>query len=127
MGHGIKQKQNSLVAAVVIVDSVYCLFPQTGLGNAEMFGFFKKMMAGSAASAPTESMEYKGFQITACPIPESGHNFRVCGIISKDGQEKKFIRSDLIPDPKMACDIALDKARVIIDQQGDKIFTLNHI
>ncbi|WP_428242655.1 HlyU family transcriptional regulator [Gynuella sp.] len=92
-----------------------------------MFGFLKKMFAGGAASAPSESMEYKGYTITACPIPEGGHNYRVCGVISKDGQEKKFIRSDLIPDPKMACDITMDKAMVIINQQGDKIFKLNNI
>ena len=92
-----------------------------------MFGFIKKMFAGSEASAPTETMEYKGFQIVACPIPEAGHNFRVCGIIRKDGQEKKFIRSDLIPDAKMACEISMDKAVVIINQQGEKIFTLDHI
>ena len=92
-----------------------------------MFGFLKKMFAGATPSAPNETMEYKGFQITACPIPEGGHNFRVCGIIRKDGQEKKFIRSDMVPDPKMACDITMDKAMVIINQQGDKIFTINHI
>ena len=95
-------------------------------GGAHMLGFIKKLFSSEGSSGPEAEMEHKGFHIKATPIPEGGQ-YRVCGVISKGDQEKKFIRSDLIPEAQLACDISMDKAVTIIDQQGDKLFKRHNI
>lgn len=92
-----------------------------------MFGWLKKAMAGGPASpreVKGETIEYKGYQVTPTPIPE-GAQFRVSGIIVKPGEPEQrhtFIRSDLVAGEDEACNFTLVKARLMIDQLGDRIF-----
>lgn len=68
---------------------------------------------------------YKGFSIAALPIPEGGQ-FRLAADIEKeiDGarQVHRMIRADLFPTRELAAEFALQKARRIIDEQGDALF-----
>ena len=92
-----------------------------------MFGWLKKAMAGGPASpreVQGETIEYKGYQVTPTPIPDGGQ-YRVSGIIVKPGEPEQrhtFIRSDLVAGEEEACNFTLVKARLMIDQLGDRIF-----
>lgn len=92
-----------------------------------MFGWLKKAMAGGPANSREvkgETIEYKGYQVTPTPIPEGGQ-YRVSGIIVKPGEPEQrhtFIRSDLVAGEDEACNFTLVKARLMIDQLGDRIF-----
>jgi hypothetical protein len=82
--------------------------------------------SGEAGSAKTlKSVEHNGFLIEAQPYQEGGQ-YQVAGLITKEiGGEKKshrFIRADRYPGAEDAADVALDKGRQIVDQQGEKIF-----
>ncbi|MDB4837513.1 HlyU family transcriptional regulator [Marinomonas sp.] len=72
-----------------------------------------------------ETVEHNGFMIIPAPIKEGGQ-FRVGATITKgEGEEQqvhKFIRSDLIGSRDECINITLRKAKMTIDQLGDKIF-----
>lgn len=90
-----------------------------------MLNWLKKAFAGGsgATSEATkgEAVDYKGFQITPTPINEGGQ-YRVSGLIEKGEQSHTFIRSDLVAGQEAACDFSVTKAKLIIDQLGDRIF-----
>ena len=79
-----------------------------------------------APSAPAQTEEYEGFAIAATPYKEGGQ-YQLCGVISKtiDGErrEHRFIRADRFASLDDAVQMTLMKARQIIDQQGERIFT----
>lgn len=87
-----------------------------------MFGWFKKK---AKAEKPLEWEEYKGFRIAAKPAPEGGQ-YRVAGVIEKgEGEElkqKSFTRADLIPSLDEAKTFSIMKAKLMIDQLGDRVF-----
>lgn len=87
-----------------------------------MFGWFK----GSKSKPKKLDWEdYSGFRICATPIPAGGQ-YRVSGIIEKgEGDAKKqhtFVRADLIDSLSEAQSFSLMKARLMIDQQGERVF-----
>lgn len=88
-----------------------------------MFGWFKKDKAVKTAQIEWE--EYKGFRIAATPLPEGGQ-FRVSGRIEKgEGEEIQshtFHRADLIPTKEEAETFSLMKAKLMVDQLGDRLF-----
>lgn len=89
-----------------------------------MFGWFKKNKTAVVATPDWE--EYKGYRIAATPINEGGQ-FRVSGIIEQDvdGAEPKrhaFVRADLIPSEEEAIRITAMKARMMVDQLGERLF-----
>ncbi len=90
-----------------------------------MLNWLKKAFAGGAqgeaASVKGEATEYKGYTITPTPIAEGGQ-YRVSGVIEKAEQSHTFIRSDLVAGQEAACDFSVTKAKLIIDQLGDRIF-----
>ena len=93
-----------------------------------MFNWLKNALSGGSESQPGsvkgETIEYNGYRITPTPIAESGQ-FRVSGIIEKEGDPEKkhtFIRSDLVAGKDAACDFTVVKAKLIIDQMGDRLF-----
>lgn len=93
-----------------------------------MFNWLKKAFSGTGGSEPGtvtgDAIEYNGYRITPTPIAESGQ-FRVSGVIEKDGEPDKkhtFIRSDLVAGQDAACDFTVVKAKLIIDQMGDRLF-----
>ena len=94
--------------------------------------FLKKLFGGSsaspAASAPAgavKEIEHKGFVIKATPYKE-GAEFQTCGVVSKeiDGvtKEHRFVRADRFSDINTAADIALNKGRQLVDEQGENLF-----
>ena len=88
-----------------------------------MFGWFKSKTAKQAPMLDWE--DYKGFRIAAAPISEGGQ-FRVGGKIEKGEGEQlqsySFVRADLVPNKNEANSISLMKARLMVDQLGDRLF-----
>lgn len=84
--------------------------------------FLKKLFGGGAAeAAPPKSSEHKGFTIAATPYKEGGQ-FQACGVISKEGQEHRFVRADKFASLDEAVDFSLAKGRQIVDEQGERLF-----
>lgn len=93
--------------------------------------FFSKLFGGGRGASPPPASpaageDYKGFVIRAAPRQEQGQ-FLLAGSIEKtvDGVEKRhdFVRADRSPDRDEIAEMALAKARLMIDQQGDGLFS----
>ena len=82
---------------------------------------------GGGGSAPKEVAPeaYNGFNIFSDPIREGGQ-FRVAARIEKEiGGEVKvhqLIRADTLESLDTAIDVTINKAKQVIDEQGDSIF-----
>ncbi|AJR05930.1 transcriptional regulator [Photobacterium gaetbulicola] len=92
-------------------------------------GFFSKLFGFSKQEAKAESVEpieYEGYLIYPEPKAEGGQ-FRIAGRICKqfDGEVKThmFVRSDLLSSKADAESFMINKAKMFIDQTGDKIFS----
>lgn len=92
--------------------------------------FLKRLFGGSSSSSAStdivgEPETYKDFTITPTPMPDGGQ-FRLSAIIEKTvgGETKRhrLIRADLFPVSDAAGSAALQKARRMIDEQGDALF-----
>jgi hypothetical protein len=101
------------------------------IGGTRIMSFFKKLFGGgsgasSAEAAPAASAEHGGFSIKATPYQDGGQ-WQMCGVIEKEiaGEVKshRFIRADRFPDREQAADFTLAKARQIIDQMGERVFS----
>lgn len=98
-----------------------------------MAGFLKRLLGGGEGgdgddpSARAPDAEYKGVEIRAAPIKEADGQWRLAGTLTKtvDGAmvTRRFLRADLLASKDMAVSSALDKARMIIDQNGDGLWT----
>ncbi len=89
--------------------------------------FLKKLFGGGgAAPAQVEPIEHEGYLIRPAPIAESGQ-YRVCATITKEvngeTKEHRLIRADMLPSAEEATSMALRKARQVIAEQGDSIFS----
>ncbi len=93
--------------------------------------FLKKLFGGGGGSGepgggakPVAEVTHDGFQIATTPIEEGGQ-FRVAAMISKEvgGEVKshRLIRADMCGSAEEASDIALRKAKMMIDEQGERI------
>ena len=97
-----------------------------------MAGFLKRLFGGGgggegddpAARAP--DAEHKGVEIRAAPVKEADGQWRLAGTLTKtvDGEPKtrRFLRADLLASRDAAAASAIDKARLIIDQNGDDLW-----
>lgn len=87
---------------------------------------FSKLFGGGGSQPKAESETYKGFTITPTPISE-GSRYRLSAMIEKqsDGETKThtLIRADMFDDLKSANDVSLNKARQMVDEQGDRLFS----
>lgn len=86
-------------------------------------------LAGAGAThdhAPAQAVEYKGYRILPAPFWSKTH-YQTAGTIEKDTPEgvKKhaFIRADTYTSRDDAVAFAITKAKQLIDQQCDRIFT----
>lgn len=81
--------------------------------------------AQAAGPKTVREAEHKGFRIEAQPYIEGGQ-YQLAGRITKqiggELKEHRFIRADRFATAEEAAELALVKARQIIDQQGEKIF-----
>ncbi|HXW50151.1 MAG TPA: HlyU family transcriptional regulator [Xanthobacteraceae bacterium] len=77
------------------------------------------------AGRPAEPVEYKGFTIRAAPYKNNSH-YQTAGTIEREiggmRKEHRFIRADSYAAYDDAVTFTVNKARQIIDLQGDKIF-----
>jgi hypothetical protein len=86
-------------------------------------GWFAKLFGGSVGqAAASKILEYKGFVITAEPYKDGGQ-YQLAGVISRDGKTHRFVRADKFTDAAEAAEIALAKGQLIVDQQGDSLFS----
>jgi hypothetical protein len=97
----------------------------------KLFGALLGPKGGKAAGAAPggavgEAVDYKGFAIRPAPRRE-GTQWLTAGVISKQVgdqvKEQHFIRADFFSSKEEADSCALRKARQIIDEQGEKLFT----
>jgi hypothetical protein len=88
---------------------------------------FSKLFGGGGSSSTPEpeAIDYNGYAVTPSPIRE-GNRYRVSARIEKEiGGETKthtLIRADTIDDLETAVEASLGKAKMLIDQQGDRLF-----
>jgi hypothetical protein len=87
---------------------------------------FRRGSAGSEAPAKTAApVQYKGYVITAAPFANNGQ-YQTAGTITRevDGvcREHRFIRADSYASYDDAVNFTENKARQIVDLQGDRIF-----
>jgi hypothetical protein len=90
--------------------------------------FLSALFGRRAAAKPekvSDPVEYKGFVIRAAPYKSDSH-YQTAGIIEReiDGvrKEHRFIRADAYASYDDAVNFTLNKARQIIDLQGERMF-----
>ena len=89
--------------------------------------FLKRLFGGGSAekSLPEPTMEFDGFLVRATPFQEGGQ-WQLCGVIARevDGvtKEYRFVRADRFADRDTAIEMAFDKAKRIIAEQGVRMF-----
>lgn len=89
--------------------------------------FLKKLFGGAGEAAKdTEGETYKEFRITPNPAKESG-GYRIGALIEKEveGQTRshQLIRADTIQSLDAAEEASVTKAKQVIDEQGERIFS----
>lgn len=92
--------------------------------------FLKRLFGGGGgapAPAPAaDPVEHEGFTIRPTPYVDGGQH-QLCGVIEKEiGGELKshrFVRADRFPSREDAIDATLRKARQIIAERGDDLFS----
>ena len=84
----------------------------------------REASASDAAAIP--AVEYNGYRIRPTPY-RSKDQYQTAGTIEKDTpegvKEHRFIRADTYHSQDDAIAFTISKAKQIIDQQGDRIFT----
>ena len=92
-------------------------------------GFFSNLFGGGSSGpkaapvAATETIE--GVLVEATPMPEGGQ-FRLAARLTKEiggeTREHTLIRADLFQSREEAASMAMQKARQVIREQGDRLF-----
>jgi hypothetical protein len=87
---------------------------------------FGRRPAGAGAAEKTgEPVEYNGYVIRAAPYKSEGQ-YQTAGTIEKEiagvRKEHRFVRADRYASYDDAVNFTLNKARQIIDLQGERIF-----
>jgi hypothetical protein len=100
--------------------------PRAAVGGPIM-SFWSALFGRRAAESPqvSDPVEYKGFIIRAAPYKNNGA-YQTAGTIERDiggvRKEHRFIRADAYASYDDAVNFTLNKARQIIDLQGERIF-----
>ncbi len=85
----------------------------------------KRLFGGGGGKSKVEPEIYKGFNVFPEPIKEAG-GYRVAARIEKDvdGEVKshQLIRADVCQSEQDALEISANKAKVLIDEKGDRVF-----
>lgn len=97
---------------------------------AGIMGSIRNLFSGGSASKPPQAANapdrYKDCLIYAEPISEGGQ-WRLAGRIVKGegdaAKEHKFIRADIFANREEVEAMTLRKARQIIEEQGDRLFS----
>lgn len=92
-----------------------------------MAGFLKRLFGGGGGETtnPEDQVPneiYKDVEIRANPIKADGGQWRVAGTLTKNIEgntaTRKFIRADLVQNQDEAVKASVNKAKMIIDQNG---------
>jgi hypothetical protein len=88
--------------------------------------FLRTLFGGGAKPAKAaDPVEYKGYVIRAAPFKNNGQ-YQTAGTIERniggERKEHRFIRADAYAGYDDAVSFTINKARQIIDLQGDRIF-----
>ncbi len=91
-----------------------------------LFGSKSASPAAAAGEAKTTGqVEYKGFTIRAVPFKENGQ-FQTAGVIERevDGvlRSLRFVRADRSTMIDEITELALNKGKLMVDEQGDALF-----
>jgi hypothetical protein len=82
--------------------------------------------AGASSGPAVEAVEYKGYRIRPAPY-RTKSEYQTAGTIEKDTpegvKEHRFIRADTYSNRDDAISFTIVKAKQLIDQQGDRIFS----
>ncbi len=82
--------------------------------------------AGGSGAAAGPAMAYNGYTIQPAPRRDRGQ-WLTAGMISKDfpdgPKSQYFVRAETHASPDLASEFAVTKAKQIIDERGDKLFT----
>ena len=81
----------------------------------------KKLFGGGTPPEPPKPETYQGFAITPNPNNEGGR-YRIGALIEKDGKTHQLIRADTLDDLDSAITASVNKAKQMIDEQGDRLF-----
>jgi hypothetical protein len=85
--------------------------------------WLKKLFGGGTAQTTVaKTLEYKGYLISAEPYKDGGQ-YQLAGTVSKEGKSHRFVRADKFTDAGEAAEFAIAKGQLIVDQQGDRMFT----
>ena len=76
---------------------------------------------GNAQAKSETAVTYKEFAITPEPQRE-GTNWRIAARIEKDGRSHQLIRADQLSDRDECVTASVNKAKQVIDEQGDRLF-----
>lgn len=83
----------------------------------------KKLFGGGSAAPSKATPEaHNGFNIFPEPAKEQ-HGFRIAARIEKDGKTHYMIRADTYASLDVATEASISKAKQMIDQQGDRMFS----
>ena len=80
---------------------------------------------GAVAEKVSDPVEYKGYVIRAAPYKNNG-GYQTAGTIERDvdgvRKQHRFIRADSYASYDYAVSFTLNKARQIVDLQGERMF-----
>ena len=92
-----------------------------------MIKFLKGLFQGGASgSKPSAAVEHAGFSISPCPRHLAGGwstEAVIHKVINDETKQHTFIRADTSPTKEAALALIISKAKTLIDQQGEKIFS----
>jgi hypothetical protein len=90
-----------------------------------LFGGRGRGRGAAASQKVSDPVEYKGYVIAAAPYKNNGH-YQTAGVIARDiggvRKEHRFIRADAYASYDDAVNFTLNKARQIVDLQGERMF-----
>ena len=85
-----------------------------------------RLFGGGSQAVAEEWIEYNGYRIKPAPY-RANSQYQTAGSIEKDTpegvKEHKFIRADTYASRDDAVAFTISKAKQIIDQQGDRMFS----
>jgi hypothetical protein len=91
--------------------------------------FWKSLFGGGASESEAKAsapVEYNGFMIQAAPYKAEGQ-YQTAGVIEKEiggeVKEHRFVRAETHSSHEEAIAYSIVKAKQIIDEQGDRIFS----
>lgn len=90
--------------------------------------FFKRIAGNTGAGKTAQEgkpEQYDGYTIIPAPAPQSGQFLAAGKILKTVGdqqREKTFIRADAHSSWEDACVTSVNKAKRIIDEQGERLF-----